>query len=254
VSLTVGRVKAGAASAMETAQPRLLAAQLRLQGSEANRTLGLARASLAEALSMSTDGLAGAKFSYAAFDQIPARQASHRRFALTHRADILSALADYAATESALRLEIAKQYPDIHLNPGYQLDAGENKWALGLGLTLPILNQNQGPIGEAEAKRKEAAAKFDAVQAKVLADCDRAGAAVAAARSKLATTDQMLAEQGQQIESFKRIVAAGEGDRIALVSAEVEVATTRIARLDALAELQAALGSLEEATQTPLGR
>jgi len=64
----------------------------------------------------------------------------------------------------------------------------------------------------------------------------------------------MLSEQGQQIESFKRIVAAGEGDRIALVSAEVETATTRIARLDALAELQAALGSLEEATQTPLGR
>ena len=254
VSLTVSRVKAGAASAMETAQPRLLAAQLRLQGSEANRTLGIARASLAEALSMSTDGLAGAKFSYAAFDQVPARQASHRRSALTHRADVLAALADYAAAESTLHLEIARQYPDIHLNPGYQLDAGENKWALGLGLTLPILNQNKGPIAEAEAKRKEAAAKFDAVQAKVLADCDRAAAAVAAARSKLATTEQMLSEQGQQIESFKRIVAAGEGDRIALVSAEVETATTRIARLDALAELQAALGSLEEATQTPLGR
>jgi outer membrane protein TolC len=36
---------------------------------------------------------------------------------------VLAALADYAASEAALRLEIAKQYPDIHLNPGYQLDA-----------------------------------------------------------------------------------------------------------------------------------
>jgi outer membrane protein TolC len=252
VGLMVGRVKAGAASAMETTQPRLLAGQLRLQGSDAARTLALARASLAEALTMSTNGVVGARFSFAAFERVPGRQGLHRRAALTHRADVLAALADYAAAETALRLEIAKQYPDIHLNPGYQLDAGENKWALGIGLTLPILNQNKGPIAEAEAKRKESAAKFDTVQAKVLADCDRAAARVAAARAKLATTDEMLAEQAGQIESFQRILAAGEGDRIALVSAEVELATTRISRLDALIELQAALAAMEEATQTPL--
>jgi len=254
LKLLVERIKAGAVSSLETTQPRLLAAQLRLQGSDAAKAAALARASLAESLTMSTSGLSGAKFSFAAFEMVPGRAVSHRRAALTHRADVLVALADYAAAEAALRLEIAKQYPDIHLNPGYQLDAGENKWALGLGLTLPILNQNKGPIAEAEAKRKEAAAKFDAVQAKVLADCDRAAAGVAAARAKLATTDELLAEQGRQIESLQRVLAAGEGDRIALLSAEVERATTRISRLDALTELHAALGALEEATQTPLDR
>ena len=254
VGLIVERIKAGAASVLETAQPRLLAAQLRLQGSDAARSAALARAALAESLTMSTGGLSGAKFSFAAFEGVPGRQASHRRAALTHRADVLAALADYAAAEAALRLEIAKQYPDIHLNPGYQLDTGENKWALGIGLTLPILNQNKGPIGEAEAKRKEAAAKFDAVQAKVLADCDRAAAGVAAARVKLATIDELLAEQARQIESLQRIIAVGEGDRIALLSAEVERGTVRISRLDALTELHAALGAMEEATQTPPGR
>jgi outer membrane protein TolC len=64
----------------------------------------------------------------------------------------------------------------------------------------------------------------------------------------------MLAEQNQQIESFQRIVAAGEGDRTAVVSAQVELATTRIAQLDAMVELHAALAALEEATQTPLER
>ena len=254
VGLIVERIKAGAASALETAQPRLLAAQLRLQGSDAARSAALARAALAESLTMSTGGLSGAKFSFAAFEGVPGRSASHRRAALTHRADVLAALADYAAAEAALRLEVAKQYPDIHLNPGYQLDSGENKWALGIGLTLPILNQNKGPIGEAEAKRKEAAAKFDAVQAKVLADCDRAAAGVAAARAKLATIDELLAEQARQIESLQRIIAVGEGDRIALLSAEVERGTVRISRLDALIELHAALGAMEAATQTPLDR
>ena len=246
------RIKAGAISALETAQPRLLAAQLRLQGSDAAKSAAIARAALAEALTMSTSGLSGAKFSFAVFDGIPGKRIAHRKAALTHRADVIAALADYAAAEATLRLEVAKQYPDIHLNPGYQLDAGENKWTVGIGLTLPILNQNKGPIAEAEAKRKEVAAKFDTVQAKVLADCDRAAAGVTAARAKLATTDDLLTEQGTQIESLNRILAAGEGDKIALLSAEVERATTRISRLDAIVELHAALGALEEATQTPL--
>ena len=252
IKLIEERIKAGAVSALETAQPRLLAAQLRLQGSDAAKSAALARAALAESLTMSTSGLAGAKFSFAAFEGAPGKGSSHRRHALTHRADVIAALADYAAAEATLRLEIARQYPDIHLNPGYQLDAGENKWTLGVGLTLPILNQNQGPISEADAKRKEAAAKFDTVQAKVLADCDRAAAGVAAARAKLATTDGLLREQGTQIETLNRILAAGEGDKISLLSAEVERATTRISRLDALVDLHAALGALEEATQTPL--
>jgi outer membrane protein TolC len=66
-------------------------------------------------------------------------------------------LAEYNASQSALQLEIAKQYPDIHLNPGYEFDQGDNKWSPGLTVTLPILNQNKGPIAEAEAKRTEAA-------------------------------------------------------------------------------------------------
>ncbi len=149
-------------------------------------------------------------------------------------------------------MEIAKQYPDMHLNPGYSFDQGENKWTLGIGLTLPILNQNRGAIGEAEAKRKEAAAKFNVVQLGVLAECDRATAAVNAARAKLAMTDELLIGQERILASEHRLVAAGEGDKVSLLSAQVEHATTLTVRLDALVELQSALGALEEATQTPL--
>ncbi len=248
------RINAGAEARTVTAQPRLLQAQLRIQAADATKNAALARASLAEALGMSTSGLSAVKFSFAAFESAAGQRGTHRREALTHRADVIEALANYAAAEATLRLEIARQYPDLHLNPGYQLDAGENKWTLGIGLTLPILNHNQGAIGEAEAKRQEAAAKFDAVQAKVLAECDRAAVAVSAARAKISTTDGMLAEQDRQLASEQRLVAAGEGDKSALLSAQVERATTLTARLDALVELQAALGALEEATQTPLSK
>ncbi len=245
-----GRVKAGAASRSASSQARLLQAQLKLQAAEAARQGTLSRASLAEALAMSLHGLAPASFSFASLDNTHP-PAPDRKYALTHRADVLASLAGYAAAEAALRLEIAKQYPDIHLNPGYALDSGENKWALGLGLTLPLLNRNEGPISEAEAQRAEAAASFDAVQARVLAGYDRAAAALAAARRKAATTDALLAEQASLIGTEERLIRAGSGDRTALLSAKVERITTEASRIDTLAEIKAALGALEDATQTP---
>lgn len=248
------RILAGEEARGATSLPRLLHAQLRLQASDAAKNAALARAALAEAMGMGTSGLADATFSFAAFENTKIPGAAHRRAALTHRADVLAALADYASAECTLRLEIAKQYPDIHLNPGYSFDTGENKWTLGIGLTLPILNQNQGPIGEAEAKRKEAQAKFNVVQGTVLADCDRAAAAVNAAQAKVTVANELLAGQEKVLTSEQRLVASGEGDKLALLSAQVEHATTLTLRLDALVELQAALGALEEATQTPLGK
>jgi outer membrane protein TolC len=244
------RVKAGSESRSATMQARLLQAQMRLQAADSAKVASVARASLAEALAMGLPGMSGTKFSFAAFDASSPPIPSRRK-ALTHRADVLAALAQYAAAEATLRLEIAKQYPDVHLNPGYQLDAGENKWTIGLGLTLPVLNHNQGAIQEAEAKRREAAAAFEAVQAKVLAQYDRALAALAAARTKLATTDALLEEQAQLVASEERQINAGSGDRTALLSAQVERATTLASRVDALAEIQAAIGELEAATQTP---
>jgi len=248
------RVRAGAMSRMEMSVPRVLSVQLRIQAADAAKAMALARVSLAEALGMGVSGLQGARFSFGAFETVPGTHAAPRRMALTHRADVLAALAEYAAAEGALRLEIAKQYPDVHLSPSYTLDGGLNKWGLGIGLTLPILNQNKGAIGEAEAKRREAAAKFDVVQAKVIADCDRATASAEAARVKLATAGDLLAEQARQIDSEQRLVAAGAGDSLAVFNAQVERATTSITRLDALVELHVAVGALEDATQTPLFR
>src|SRR5205085_2292763 len=97
-----------------------------------------------------------------------------RRELLLTRPDILASLAEYAASQSALQLEIAKQYPDIHLSPGYEFDQGDNKWSLGVGITLPIFNRNQGAIREAIAKRSEAAANFATLQAHAINETERA--------------------------------------------------------------------------------
>ena len=95
---------------------------------------------------------------------------------LLNRLDVRRALAEYEVTERALQLAIARQYPDVRLQPGYQFDQGQNRFALGLVLELPVLNQNQGPIAEANARRTKAAADFLALQAQVIGELHKAHA------------------------------------------------------------------------------
>ncbi|HNZ57532.1 MAG TPA: TolC family protein, partial [Methylophilaceae bacterium] len=62
--------------------------------------------------------------------------------ALLNRIDIRIALERYATAETKLKLEIAKQYPDIVISPGVAYEFGDNIWSLGLSglLTLaPLL-------------------------------------------------------------------------------------------------------------------
>jgi outer membrane protein TolC len=232
----------------------LLAIQLRLQLADADRATAEAKTQVAAALGMPTRAVEGASISLADFEHKPSANGigSARHDALTHRTDILAALADYAATEAALRLEIAKQYPDVHLGPGYSFDQGVNKWTVGLGFTLPVLNQNRGAIAEATAARAEAAAKFLALQAQVSAELDRAHAAFRGALEKLATADSLLASNEKQYQSAQTLLKAGESDRVAVATASLERDAAALARLDALIDAQIALGALEDAMQTPL--
>ena len=246
------QMAAGAISRSSVLQPRLLLTQLRFQSTDSTKSAGLARASLAAALGMGVTGLDGADFSFTDFSKDIRPVTAPRHAALTRRADILTSLANYAGAEAALHSEIAKQYPDLHLNPGYSLDSGQNKWTLGSGVALPILNRNQGPIAEAEAKRQEAGAQFDTVQSKVLAECDHATAAIAGSRLKLAAARKLLASQAEQISMEARGVSAGESDQLILLSAKVEQATARTYELDAEIELQSAFAELEAATQSPV--
>jgi len=113
---------------------------------EAQKMSGEARATLAGAVGVSVHALDAARISLQVWTPLPPHpnERTLRRAALLRRSDVLAALAEYAATEAALRLEIAKQYPDVHLGPGYSYDQGQDKWTIGFSATLPIFDQNRG--------------------------------------------------------------------------------------------------------------
>ncbi|MBU6409528.1 MAG: TolC family protein, partial [Verrucomicrobia bacterium] len=215
------------------------------------------RVQLASAIGLPLRALAGAKFSMAPFNRFP-RQLTRpdvRRRALLARADVRAALAQYAASQAALKLEIANQYPDIHLGPGYSWNsgsAGDNEWDLGLTLTLPILNQNQGAIADARARRAVAAAHFLAVQAAAIGQIDSALAGYRAALEQVTTATALLANLRKQLDSIKAQALAGEAGPLEVANARVAFDSGSRDQLNALIQAQQALGLLEDAMQSPL--
>lgn len=257
VRLLEGQVAAGSASSYDATQTRVGLDTTRLAWQDVIGQYQQARVQLANALGVALRALDGVELSFAGLGQFPQEltQPEVRRQALLNRSDVRGALAEYAASQSALQLEIASQYPDLHLGPGYAWNAGsagDSQWDLGLTLTLPVLNHNQGPAAEAEARRAQAAAHFLAVQANAIGEIDSALAGYNAALRQAATAKELLRHLRQRLDSVRAQEQAGEVDPLAAANAEVEFGTASQSRLAALIKAQQALGQLEDALQSPL--
>jgi cobalt-zinc-cadmium efflux system outer membrane protein len=253
VQLLQKRLHYGQISRPVWTQAQIALDQNRLSYGEAQKQAATSHLRLAEAMGLPPEALKEIKISFDLLEKLPAALPSRemQRRALLNRADILSALADYEAAQAALQLEVAKQYPDIRLGPGYEFDQGENKWALGFYISLPILNRNQGPIAQAEARRKESAAKFMALQAKAVGEVSLSLAGYSAGLRNLKTAQSLYAAQETEEKSVQALFDAGQMDRLALLSAQKILVSTALARLEAFAQAQSDLATLEESMQYP---
>lgn len=250
------RFTAGDASALDVARERIALSQARLALRDSERQAADARARLAMAVGVPLRALETLPLSLREFDApmgipegVELQGNALRRRALQERTDVLGLLAEYEATQSGLRLQVAKQYPDITLGPGYTYDQGDDLYSLNLQFELPIFNQNQGPIAEAEARRKEAAARFVALQAKVIGEIDRARVAYVAAARSVATADALIRDQARQRQQVERSFRLGETDRLAPLTSSVEQAIVELARFEAVVQQREALAQLEDALQ-----
>ena len=246
----------------EVSRPDVHQAQIELAGSKlalraAETKLSETRSVLASALGLPTKALEGVSLAWTDLESPPALESlplsAVQRAGLLNRLDVQRTLAEYAAAEASLKIEIAKQYPDIHLGPGYEYDQGLNKFGIGFSATLPIFNQNGGPIAEAEARRREVGARFLSVQSRAIGDTEQALARYQGARSELAEAEGILKLLATREQSAKRAVDLGEDERLSLAGIRVQRSVGARGRLDALRKLQSALGALEDAVQRPLG-
>lgn len=215
------------------------------------------RAILAAAISVPVATLDGIDFSWASLDHPPSTDSLApqriQREAVLNRLDVRRGLRQYAAAEAELQLEIAAQHPDFQIGPGYTYEETHSFFTLALSATLPIFNRNQGPIAEAEARRKEAAANFLATQALVIAESEAALARYRSALKELDEAERSLTRlQAVREQMARHAVDLGESNSLALNGVMLEKSAVARGRLDALGRAQTALGDLEDAVQRPL--
>lgn len=259
VDLLERRFTAGESSALDVARERINLSQVSIAARDAERQAGEARARLAAAVGIPARSVEQVKIVLSTFDNPPAMpdvrdisEGGLRQRALLERTDVLGLLAEYEASQSAVRLEIAKQYPNISLGPGYAYDRGDNLYNFELSVDLPIFNQNQGPIAEATARRREAASRFLALQAKIIGDIDRAVASYRGAVRTVATANTLLASQRDRRRQIDRAFQMGEVDRLAPLTADLEEEVVQLACYEAVIQQREAMALLEDALEQSL--
>ncbi|WP_324343483.1 TolC family protein [Thiomonas arsenitoxydans] len=247
----LGAITASTLTMAHIQEERAQSAVLSAQGQVADQ-----RAALAGILGLPLDALAHLRLDFSGIQNPPTGKhlpsPAVQRAALLDRLDIRTALDQYSAAEAGLRLEIAKQYPQFQLGPGYEWDQGDQRWTLGLSLSLPVFNQNQGQIAEAEARRVEVAARFEVLQLHVLTQVERGMAAYQNSVQTWNATNHIVAVQQQEAQQISAQFAAGEIDRLAVIRAQLQTVVAKRDRLTAQVESEHALGRLEDAVQQPL--
>lgn len=142
--------------------------------------------------------------------------------ALLNRVDIRRSLAKYAAAEAKIKLEVAKQTPDISLSPGYLFEFGDKIWSLGFTSLFQLIN-NQQPtlIKHAEQLRDVEGAQFDALQASVIGQLARALADYDSAKQSLNQFHSTKLAEEQQLLRQQKQFEAGMIDRLTLTQARL---------------------------------
>ena len=143
--------------------------------------------------------------------------------ALVNRLDVRAALARYAVAETKLKLEVAKQYPDLVFSPSAVFDYGDRVWSLGISSLLNRLNKNTALIKEATSLREVEAAQFEALQAKVIGDLSQAQVSFVAANNEITKAQTTMDLQLRQNKRLQNQFEQGLIDRLELTAGQLSL-------------------------------
>jgi outer membrane protein TolC len=164
--------------------------------------------------------------------------------ALTRRPDMGRVLADYAAAEAEVRLEVARQYPDLQLGPGFIWDQGVHRWTLALALPNLFGFRNRAAITQAEAARAAAGARVAETQEGLLAEVDGALSRCRGAALERVAADSQVAVSARASALAEAAYQRGETSGLEPALADLAVVRARRLQVAARARAAAAGGAL----------
>jgi cobalt-zinc-cadmium efflux system outer membrane protein len=263
VALYQNRVDLGAGSNVELSTAKLLLQTANTALTAIQQNLVVARSKLASNLGLTPSKIAALPLADSGFslpsallaaDQLPLDTSASglQTAALYNRLDLRIALQRYAVAEAKLKLEIANQYPNLTISPGYIYEYGQKLLNMGLSGLLTLLNKNKPSIAEAIALREVEATQVQALQNKIISEANMANALLLQAQLFVKNQNQILSQQQYSTEQMTRRFNAGEIDRLELAFAKLELNNAEKNVGLALYQLQIARTQLENTLQQPL--
>lgn len=167
---------------------------------------------------------------------------------LEHRSPALAiARAEYEAAESALELEIRKQYPDLHIGPGYGREDGQDQILLGLSLPIPVVNANRQGIAEALAQREAARASAEAALEEAMSSSRAAEVRLAAAvRRRQALESEIVPLVDAQYADAREVARLGEVNALVLLESLTRQQAAKVGLIEAARDEAIAAIDLDE--------
>lgn len=160
---------------------------------------------------------------------------------------MLVAAAEYEAAEKSLELEVRKQYPDLHIGPGYGSEDGLNQVLIGLSAPIPILNANRRGIAEARARREVAQAEAETTLEQIVAAVRAAQVRLAAARQRRqALETEILPLVDAQYSDAREVARLGEVNTLVLLESLTRQQEAKLRLVDAVRDEAIASVDLEE--------
>lgn len=175
-----------------------------------------------------------------------------REQALLNRIDLRRRMVQYNAAEIEIKLQAAKQIPDITLSPGILFEFGDKIWSLGFSSLLNMLKQNSTLIEEAKQLRAIEGAAFENLQADIIATVAQAQSEYQAALQNAEQAIKTLRNQQDITDKMQQQFNNGLIGKLDLAGYQLNtVAAKQQLLASQFAQLKAA-NALENAMHRPL--
>ena len=143
-------------------------------------------------------------------------QTKMHSIALLNRIDLRQKLAHYAIAEANLKLEIAKQYPDMTFTPAYIYDFGYNVWGLGIQTLLKTPERNKAYINRATIFRELEASKVENFELEVNNQVEELSLSIQKNKEHELAVKQSLVSKNMLINQLQERFDQGQIDRMEL--------------------------------------
>jgi outer membrane protein, heavy metal efflux system len=173
---------------------------------------------------------------------------------LAARPDLKAAQLSERAADASIKLQDAQRIPDLTVGAGVdQVPAGTSTYTVGVSITLPVSDRNQGERAKALIEKRKAQNQQQLITNQIVSDVDKALVAFQSQKRRVELYRTGVLTKVNDIQTLTEFaLKAGESSTLELLDAIRTRRDTLSSYYQALFDYESSLLDLELATATPL--